>query len=109
VGGKTITLKVTYNNFSQITRSATLPVVTDDGKTIYRLGLDLLGKTEIGQKPIRLLGISLSQLAKPGDGQLFLFNPSNDSEKERRLNRALDAIQDKYGDQAIGPGSLTDC
>jgi DNA polymerase IV len=108
VEGRTITLKVTYNNFSQITRSVTLPTGTDDGRTIYRLCLDLMKKTEIGQKPVRLLGISLSQLAKPGDGQLFLFNSSNGSEKEKRLNQALDAIQDKYGDQVIGPGSLMD-
>lgn len=108
VGGRTITLKVTYHDFSQITRSATLPAATDDGRTIYRLCLDLMGKTDIGLKPVRLLGISISQLARPGDGQLLLFNPSPGPEKERRLNRALDAIQDKYGDQVIGPGSLID-
>jgi DNA polymerase-4 len=104
--GRTITLKVTYHDFTQITRALTLPVATDDGRTIYRVALDLLEKTEIGKRPVRLLGIYLSQLTKPGEGQLFLFNQTDGSNKGGRLNRALDTIQDKYGDQAVQPGSL---
>jgi DNA polymerase-4 len=104
--GRTITLKVTYINFTRITRSLTLPAATDDGRTIYRVSLDLLGKTEIGKRPIRLLGIYLSQLTKPGEGQLLLFDQPNEIKKTVRLNQALDAILDKYGDQAIRSGRL---
>jgi DNA polymerase-4 len=106
IGGRTITLKVTYQHFIQITRSQTLPEATDDGRTIYRSCRDLMEKTEIGRKPVRLLGIYLSQLTKPGGGQLLLFDQNNGLKKGARLNRALDTIQDKYGDQAIQPGSL---
>lgn len=108
VGGRTITLKVTYHNFIQITRSQTLPAATDDGRIIYRSCRDLLQKTEIGRKPIRLLGIYLSLLTKPGGGQLLLFDQNNGLKKGAQLNRALDTIQDKYGDQAIRPASLID-
>lgn len=106
VGGRTVTLKVTYNNFLQITRSQTMPAATDDGGTIFRISWDLLEKTEIGRKPVRLLGIYLSQLSKPGEGQLLLFDQFNGFKKKGPLNRAVDAIQEKYGDQAIRPGSL---
>jgi DNA polymerase IV len=106
IGGRTITLKVTYQHFIQITRSQTLPVATDDGRTIYRTCRDLMEKTEIGRKPVRLLGIYLSLLTKPGGGQLLLFDQNNGLKKGAQLNRALDTIQDKYGDQAIQPGSL---
>ena len=105
-GGRTITLKVTYQDFIQITRSLTLPAATDDGRTIYRVALDLLKKTEVGKKPIRLLGIYLSGLTKTGEGQLFLFDQTDGSNQGGRLNLALDAIQDKYGDQASRPGRL---
>lgn len=108
VGGKTITLKVTYQDFSRITRSETLPSTTDDSRKVYQVCLDLLEKTEVGKKPIRLLGIYLSQLAKPGEGQLFLFDRNTETYKMNQLNRALDTIQDKYGDQAILPGTLLD-
>lgn len=106
--GQTITLKVTYHDFTRITRSLTVPAATDDGRKIYRVCLDLLEKTEIGKKPIRLLGIYLSHLTKPGEGQLFLFDQNNGFKKGTKLNNALDAIQEKYGDQAIRPGSLLD-
>ncbi len=104
--GRTITLKVTYDNFTRITRSLTLPEATDDGRTIYRVSLDLLEKTEIGNRPIRLLGIYLSLLARPGEGQLSLFDQTNGIKKTDQLNQALDAIQDKYGDQAIRSGRI---
>ena len=104
--GRTITLKVTYDNFTRITRSLTLPKATDDGRTIYRISLDLLEKTEIGNRPIRLLGIYLSQLTRPGEGQLSLFDQTNGIKKTARLNQALDTIQDKYGDQAIRSGRI---
>lgn len=106
--GQTITLKVTYHDFTRITRSLTVPAATDDGRKIYRVCLDLLEKTEIGKKSIRLLGIYLSHLTKPGEGQLFLFDQNNGFKKGAKLNNALDAIQEKYGDQAIRPGSLLD-
>ena len=104
--GRTITLKVTYDNFTRITRSLTLPEATDDGRTIYRISLDLLKKTEIGNRPIRLLGIYLSQLTRSGEGQLSLFDQTNGIKKTDRLNQALDTIQDKYGDQAIRSGRI---
>ena len=97
---------MTYDDFTQITRSLTLPAATDDGRTIYRVALDLLEKTEIGKRPIRLLGIYLSQLTKPGEGQLLLFDQTDGIKKTDRLNQALDTIQDKYGDQAIRSGRL---
>jgi DNA polymerase IV len=106
LAGRTITLKVTYDDFSHITRSSTITEATDDGGTIYHLALGLLNKTEIGRKPIRLLGVYLSQLAKPGEGQLGLFSTVPGTDKAGNLNRALDAIQDKFGEQAIKPGTL---
>jgi len=104
--GRTITLKVTYDDFTRITRSLTLPAVTDDGGKIYQVALDLLEKTELGKKPIRLLGIYLSQLNIPGEGQLSLFDQTNGLKKRGRLNQAMDTIQDKFGNLAIRPGSL---
>jgi DNA polymerase-4 len=43
--GKTITLKVKYHDFVQITRSVTLPEGTDDGRDIYQSCCSLLAKT----------------------------------------------------------------
>jgi DNA polymerase-4 len=105
--GKTITLKVKYSDFVQITRSTTLPKFTDDGSEIYSVACRLLEKTEVTKKPIRLLGISLSHLSFLGMGtQLSLFDGDPSSQKRQRLNTVLDSLSDKFGDESVLPGTL---
>jgi len=105
--GKTVTLKVKYFDFVQVTRSATLPESTDDGSEIYSLACHLLKKTEVTKKPIRLLGISLSQLSFLGSGtQLSLFDQDRSSQKRQRMNIVLDSLYEKFGDKCVVPGTL---
>lgn len=61
--GRTVTLKVKYADFEQVTRAESLQQPTDDGGTIYRIARRLLDKTEAGSRPVRLLGISLSNMS----------------------------------------------
>ncbi|MBI4357342.1 MAG: DNA polymerase IV [Gammaproteobacteria bacterium] len=58
--GKTITLKVKYDNFEHITRSQTIEHFTRDEHVILEVTTNLLSKTEAGRRRIRLLGISVS-------------------------------------------------
>ena len=105
--GKTVTLKVKYFDFVQVTRSATLSKSTDDGSEIYSVACQLLKKTEITKRPIRLLGISLSQLSFLGSGtQLSLFDQDRASQERQRLNTVLDSLCEKYGDKSVVPGTL---
>ena len=104
--GKTITLKVKYHDFVQITRSMTLPEVTDDGREITQVGYLLLKKTEAGTRSIRLLGVSVSQLMGSKAKQLPLFPEAQGRGKNTKVNRAIDLIQEKFGDSAIFPGTL---
>jgi DNA polymerase-4 len=60
--GRTVTLKVKYADFEQVTRAESLQQPTDDGGTIYRIARRLLDKTGIDSRPVRLLGISVSNL-----------------------------------------------
>ena len=64
--GKTITLKVKYSDFKRITRSVTLHHYTNDSAEIYSNVCRLLEKTAVGKRPVRLLGISLSNLSDTG-------------------------------------------
>jgi DNA polymerase IV len=105
--GRTITLKVKYQDFRQITRSLTLPEPTDDGRTVYRQACGLLSKTEAGSRPIRLLGISISHPDRPGQSrQLSIFDTKVRPASGNHLNRALDVIQEKFGAQAVRPATL---
>lgn len=62
ISGRTITLKVKYSNFQQITRQHTLPTAACDALSIFEVARKLLQYTELGQRHARLLGISVSQL-----------------------------------------------
>ncbi|MFM8535422.1 MAG: DNA polymerase IV [Acidimicrobiia bacterium] len=57
--GRTVTIKVRYNDFTTITRSHSTPDYTSDADTIAARALKLLDKTEAGHRPIRLLGVSV--------------------------------------------------
>ncbi|MCC5925742.1 MAG: DNA polymerase IV [Bacteroidetes bacterium] len=66
--GKTITLKVRYDNFEIATRSLTLPDDVSDAATLHQTACNLLPLTEAGQRKVRLLGISVSNLDLSRDG-----------------------------------------
>ncbi|MBU0675312.1 MAG: DNA polymerase IV [Proteobacteria bacterium] len=107
LAGKTVTIKVKYHDFKIISRAVTLVTPTNDGKEIFRQGRQLLSKTEAGKKPVRLLGISVSNLgAENAPRQGLLFGHGRDRSKPQELNRAMDRITEKYGNSGIRPGTL---
>ena len=107
VRGSTVSLKVKYSDFTQITRAETLPESTDDTMEIYSTSCRLLKKTAVGKRPVRLLGISLSQLTSlEGEKQLLLFDQDKGYQKRKDLNTALDSICDKFGEKSIRPATL---
>ena len=79
--GRTITLKIKYGDFKQITRNQSYPYPVGDYETIVDAAKQLLAATEPEDKRIRLLGITLSNFNeapqsndKPHpSGQLSLF------------------------------------
>lgn len=60
--GKTITLKVRYKNFDTITRSLSYAHYVNDRKTISETAKKLLEETKVGERQVRLLGITISNL-----------------------------------------------
>jgi DNA polymerase IV len=72
--GRTVTLKVKFNDFEIITRSRSTPVGVSSRSDLERLSIALLQNEMPVQKPVRLLGVSLSALqgepqAEPQLGQ----------------------------------------
>ncbi len=58
IKGRTVTIKVRYNDFTTITRSQSGDY-TNDADSIAARAVKLLDKTEAGHRPIRLLGVSV--------------------------------------------------
>jgi DNA polymerase-4 len=62
LAARTLTVKIKYHDFVQITRSRTLPhAVTSTSTTLIVLE-NLLSNTDIGNRNVRLLGVTLSSL-----------------------------------------------
>ncbi|AND63677.1 DNA polymerase IV [Flavobacterium covae] len=61
LSGKTITLKIKYSDFSQQTRSKTLPYFVSDRDVLLEVAKELLYQDRM-KDSVRLLGISLSNL-----------------------------------------------
>jgi DNA polymerase-4 len=60
---RTVTIKVRYGDFTTITRSQSEPATRDEDD-IVRRAVTLLDRTEAGQRPIRLLGVSVHNLSE---------------------------------------------
>lgn len=75
--GRTITLKIKYSDFRQITRNQSYLTPVNDYETIAETAKRLLLHSGIDHVKIRLMGISLSNFGTPGrkntSGQLYLF------------------------------------
>ena len=89
-----------------LSRSLTLPVATDDGRLIARAGTKLLARAEL-QEPVRLLGIALSRLEPSDAEQLALLPSEGEDPRRRRLNQVVDAVQDRFGRQALERGVVS--
>lgn len=68
----TLTLKIKFQNFVQITRSRTLPQPIKANANLDGLMRDLLKNTAIGEKKVRLLGVTLSGLYQRQDEQAYM-------------------------------------
>ena len=66
--GNTLTLKVKFHDFTQITRSITQDKVLTRMKSILPLAKQLLSHVEYENHPIRLLGLSVSNPCDAEDG-----------------------------------------
>ncbi|WPZ22280.1 DNA polymerase IV [Sulfitobacter faviae] len=76
VAGRTVTLKVKYADFEQITRRMTLGKAIRDPDTIMSVTRELLGEEHPFRKSIRLLGVSMSGFENKeltDEAQLDLF------------------------------------
>jgi DNA polymerase-4 len=72
----TVTLKLRYADFTQLTRSHTSSTPLCKRIDIYRQGIVLLQKTAVPEKKVRLIGIGVSNFCTENDPyQLPLFSP----------------------------------
>jgi DNA polymerase-4 len=98
---RTVTLKVKFADFTLTTRSETLQAPTDRTDLIASTATGLLRRhNRLRGGAVRLVGVSVSQLSAGSERQLALFGQKED-EKRRKLDKAVDRIRGKLGDDSI--------
>jgi nucleotidyltransferase/DNA polymerase involved in DNA repair len=105
--GRTVTLKFRDESFQTETRAHSLSDFVADGASIFEAALHLLDRIDWRGKKIRLLGVSVSGLAKAGvPRQLSLFDRPEKVMKNEKLGRARDALEARFGKGAVSRASL---
>ncbi|HYY82696.1 MAG TPA: DNA polymerase IV [Actinomycetes bacterium] len=106
LAGRTVTLKLRFADFRTITRSRTLPDPTDDDAELHALAAELLARLRLGRAPVRLVGVSVSNLSGEGAPRQLRLGPERPG--WRAAARAADAVRERFGDAAIERASLID-
>ncbi len=99
--------EIKYNTFRSVSHQAVLDTPSSSTNVIYRRSLALFDELW-DETPVRLLGIRTSKLVPDSEPvQLNLFDyTAPASEKQQKLDAALDSIRRKFGEDAIKRGSL---
>ena len=113
IAGRTVTLKIRFRGFETHTRQRRLPRRSDDARTLFAAAWSLYETGRWQGKPVRLIGLGISDLGTPEPVQPDLFDegPARpaDSERERRLTVAVERIHARFGAGALRRGlSATD-
>jgi DNA polymerase-4 len=116
--GRTITVRVRFADLSSVTRSLTLPAPISATAILAEIAEDLVRRALASyphEKTISLLAISVSNLDSEETLQLELPLALHDENRRPGAkrgaarffaDRAIDAIRDRFGWQAVGYGSV---
>jgi DNA polymerase-4 len=111
---RTVNLKIRFANFETRTRARTLPDATAVSTVVFGVARELLAEFDV-QRGVRLLGVSLSQLAAETAVQEELDLTAEDgsedhgrSERRAAVERAVDEVRGRFGARAVGPATLVE-
>ncbi len=109
LAGRTVTLKIKYADFRQITRQVTLDRRVCSTESIYETACAILDRLELAGR-VRLVGVGVSGFEAGAPAQLSLMPEkaaAGEEEKKRdKLNMAVDALRSRYGTKAVVRGRL---
>ena len=102
--GKTITLKIKFEDFSEMSRGRTINHATYSTKMISDCAITQLTEYPL-KKKVRLMGVAVSNLdVSKEESQISLFTEGDKTDKNRKVDKAMDAIRSKFGGKVIRKG-----
>lgn len=101
LGGRTVSLKLRFGDFTTVSRSVTRDHLISDTTQLWPLATELLSKVSIDKRGVRLLGVGVTGLAEDEPSQLSL-----DGSDRVALAEAASDVREKFGDDAVLPARL---
>jgi len=102
--GRTVTLKIKLKDFSEISRSRTVHHATYITKIISDCAIALLTEYPL-EKKVRLIGGAVSKLVvSKEESQMSLFIKGGKTDKNQKVDEAMDAIRSKFGGKMLRKG-----
>ncbi|HSL63204.1 MAG TPA: DNA polymerase IV [Gaiellaceae bacterium] len=103
--GRTVVLRLRFDDFSRATRSYTLPRPTAQTRSVLAAVRGLLAASMplIERRGITLVGVTVTNLDEGGAVQLVL---PLDADLDGALDAAVDAVRDRFGKTAVTRGVL---
>jgi len=98
LAGTTVQIKLRWADFTTITRQITLSSATNLDQEIFENALTLFKQNWPLGKPVRLIGVGVSNLGPPIH-QLELWG--DEHQKQARLLNAVDELRDRFGRDII--------
>ena len=98
-----IGVTIRANDFKNHSHQKTLDQATDITAEVLSVSRSLFHELWDRRTPLRLIGISLTNITRDIHEQLTLF-PDVQREKERKVDQAMDAIRSKFGSDLITRG-----
>ncbi|HIZ83892.1 MAG TPA: DNA polymerase IV [Firmicutes bacterium] len=99
-----VSVSIRSSDFHNRSHQKKLEEPTDITKEVYEISKALLADLWKSRTPLRLLGISLTQIVHEDAVQMSFFQDAQ-KEKARKLDRTLDAIRSRYGADTVKRGS----
>jgi len=98
--GRTVVLRLRFDDFSRVTRSHTLPDATSHTEPVLVAARELLAEARplIERRGLTLVGVTVANLANGGAGQLVL---TDDPDAGDGLDSAVDEVRDRFGSTAV--------
>lgn len=104
--GRTVVLRLRFDDFSRATRSHTMPWATSSTQPILAAARQLVASAAplIAQRGLTLVGFAVSGIDRSGAQQLML--PFGEEAGRLEIDAAIDRVRRRYGKSALTPAVL---
>jgi DNA polymerase-4 len=104
LSGAVVTLKIRFAGFETCTRQYTRTTPTCDEREMLKTAWQLFLDGKLPDKPVRLIGIGLSDWEEGQPTQADLFDQPEQQQDNKRLLATIDAVTEKFGKQLLQVG-----